>query len=53
MVTGVFGAASQFFIPRILSFHIISQIGYMIVGLGLFTRGRWRPRCSTSSTTFW
>ncbi len=39
MVTGVFGAASQFFIPRILSFHIISQIGYMIVGLGLFTRG--------------
>jgi multicomponent Na+:H+ antiporter subunit D len=39
MVTGVFGAASQFFIPRILSFHIISQIGYMIVGLGFFTRG--------------
>ena len=39
MVTGVFGAASQFFIPRILSFHIISQIGYMIVGIGLFTRG--------------
>jgi multicomponent Na+:H+ antiporter subunit D len=39
MITGVFGAASQYFIPRILSFHIISQIGYMIVGLGLFTRG--------------
>lgn len=39
MVTGVFGAASQFFIPRILSFHIISQIGYMIVGLAMFTRG--------------
>ena len=39
MITGVFGAASQFFIPRILSFHIISQIGYMIVGLGMFTRG--------------
>lgn len=39
MVTGVFGAASQFYIPRILSFHIISQIGYMIVGLGFFTRG--------------
>lgn len=39
MITGVFGAASQFFIPRILSFHIISQIGYMIVGLGFFTRG--------------
>ncbi len=39
MVTGVFGAASQFFIPRILSFHIISQIGYMIVGIALFTEG--------------
>jgi multicomponent Na+:H+ antiporter subunit D len=39
MVTGVFGAASQFFIPRILSFHIISQIGYMIVGLAMFSRG--------------
>jgi multicomponent Na+:H+ antiporter subunit D len=39
MITGVLGAASQFFIPRILSFHIISQIGYMIVGLGFFTRG--------------
>jgi multicomponent Na+:H+ antiporter subunit D len=39
MVTGVFGAASQYYIPRILSFHIISQIGYMIIGLGFFTRG--------------
>ena len=39
MVTGVFGAASQFFIPRILSFHIISQIGYMIAGLAFFTKG--------------
>jgi multicomponent Na+:H+ antiporter subunit D len=38
MITGVLGAASQFFIPRILSFHIISQIGYMIVGLAFFTK---------------
>lgn len=37
MVTGVLGAASQFDFRRILSFHIISQIGYMIMGLGLFT----------------
>ncbi|MDZ7263555.1 MAG: Na+/H+ antiporter subunit D, partial [candidate division KSB1 bacterium] len=37
MVTGVLGAASQFEFRRILSFHIISQIGYMIMGLGLFT----------------
>jgi multicomponent Na+:H+ antiporter subunit D len=38
MVTGVLGAAAQMEIRRILSFHIISQIGYMIMGLGLYTR---------------
>ncbi len=37
MLTGVLGAASQHEIRRILSFHIVSQIGYMIMGLGLFT----------------
>ena len=37
MVTGVFGAATQMNIRRILSFHIISQIGYMILGLALLT----------------
>jgi multicomponent Na+:H+ antiporter subunit D len=37
MLTGVLGAAAQFEIRRILSFHIISQIGYMILGLALFT----------------
>ena len=35
MVTGVLGAAVQGEIRRILSFHIISQIGYMIMGLGV------------------
>jgi multicomponent Na+:H+ antiporter subunit D len=35
MLTGVLGAAAHFEIRRILSFHIISQIGYMIMGLGL------------------
>lgn len=35
MVIGVLGAASQFDVRRILSFHIISQIGYSIMGLGL------------------
>jgi multicomponent Na+:H+ antiporter subunit D len=38
MVVGVLGAATQMEIRRILSFHIVSQIGYMIMGLGLFTR---------------
>lgn len=38
MLTGVLGAAAQFEIRRILSFHIISQIGYMTLGLGFFTQ---------------
>ncbi|MDM7324729.1 MAG: proton-conducting transporter membrane subunit [Thermus sp.] len=37
MVTGVLGALAQMEVRRLLSFHIISQIGYMIMGLGLFT----------------
>jgi multicomponent Na+:H+ antiporter subunit D len=37
MVIGVVGAIAQDDVKRILSFHIISQIGYMIMGLGLFT----------------
>ena len=37
MLTGVLGAAAQFEFRRILSFHIISQIGYMILGLALLT----------------
>ena len=38
MLIGVFGAIVQQDMRRILSFHIVSQIGYMIMGLGLFTR---------------
>lgn len=37
MITGVLGAVAQYEIRRLLSFHIISQIGYMLMGLGLFT----------------
>jgi len=37
MVTGVLGAAAQSDIRKILSFHIVSQIGYMIMGLALYT----------------
>jgi multicomponent Na+:H+ antiporter subunit D len=36
MVSGVLGAASQAHVRRILAFHIVSQIGYMLLGLGLF-----------------
>jgi multicomponent Na+:H+ antiporter subunit D len=37
MVVGVLGAIAQDDIRRILSFTIVSQIGYMIMGLGFFT----------------
>jgi multicomponent Na+:H+ antiporter subunit D len=37
MVTGVLGAVAQSEFRRILSFHIVSQIGYMVMGLGLYT----------------
>ncbi|GAB4524342.1 MAG: Na+/H+ antiporter subunit D [Haliangiales bacterium] len=35
MIIGVLGAVAQREIRRILSFHIISQIGYIVVGVGL------------------
>ncbi len=37
MVVGVLGAAAHYDLRRILSFHIVSQIGYMIMGLALYT----------------
>lgn len=37
MVLGVLGAVVQNEFRRILSFHIVSQIGYMLLGLGFFT----------------
>ncbi|MEM0966686.1 MAG: Na+/H+ antiporter subunit D [Verrucomicrobiota bacterium] len=37
MITGVLGAARHFEMRRILSFHIVSQIGYMILALALMT----------------
>jgi len=37
MIVGVAGALAQDDVKRILSFHIVSQIGYMLMGLGLFS----------------
>ncbi|WP_212523833.1 Na+/H+ antiporter subunit D [Actibacterium sp. MT2.3-13A] len=37
MITGVLGAAAQSDIRKILSFHIVSQIGYMVLGLALLS----------------
>ena len=35
MLAGVVGAVAQFNVRRILSFHIVSQIGYIVVGVAL------------------
>jgi multicomponent Na+:H+ antiporter subunit D len=37
MIFGVLGAVAQFHVRRILSFHIISQIGYIVLGLALLS----------------
>lgn len=37
MVIGVLGAAAQYEFRKILSIHIVSQIGYMVMGIALFT----------------
>ena len=37
MLIGALGALAQGDVKRILSFHVISQIGYMLMGLGLFS----------------
>lgn len=36
MIVGVLGAVAQNDMKRILSFHIVSQVGYMVAGVGLF-----------------
>lgn len=38
MFVGVIGAAAQQEVRQILSFHIVSQIGYMVLGLALNSR---------------
>ncbi|WP_158496814.1 Na+/H+ antiporter subunit D [Micrococcus cohnii] len=38
MVVGIFGAMAQADIKRILSFTLVSHIGYMVFGLGLATQ---------------
>lgn len=37
MLTGVLGAAAQYEFRKILSFHIISQIGFLVLGLALYS----------------
>jgi multicomponent Na+:H+ antiporter subunit D len=37
MLSGVLAAASHYEMRKILSVHIVSQIGYIVMGLGIFT----------------
>ncbi len=37
MIVGVLGAVAQTEFRRLLSFHIVSQIGYLLMAIGLFT----------------
>lgn len=37
MLVGIFGAIAHDDVDRILSFNIVSHIGYMVMGIGLFT----------------
>jgi len=37
MLTGVLGAVAQMEMKRLLSFHIVSQIGYLVFGYGLYS----------------
>lgn len=37
MITGVLGAVAQDDFRRVLSFNLVGHIGYMVMGLGLFT----------------
>lgn len=36
---GVLAALSEYELRRLLGFHIVSQVGYMVLGLGLLTSG--------------
>ncbi len=38
MVSGVLAAASHYEMRKILAVHIVSQIGYVLMGLGLFSK---------------
>ena len=40
-------------LPAAALFHIVSQIGYMVLGLPCSPRWPWPPRSSTSSITSW
>jgi multicomponent Na+:H+ antiporter subunit D len=52
MILGVLGAVCQWEIRRILSWHVISQVGYMVMGVGLAGNPA-LARAATAGTVFY
>ena len=52
MLLGVLGALCQWEIRRVLSWHIISQVGYMVMGIGL-TSDAALARAAVAGTIFY
>lgn len=52
MLLGVLGALVQWEMRRILSWHIISQVGYMVMGIGLCADPRLAP-AAVAATIFY
>ncbi len=53
MLFGVLGAMCQWEIRKILSWHIISQVGYMLMGIGLAASGAGLAELAVSATIFY
>jgi multicomponent Na+:H+ antiporter subunit D len=53
MITGVLGALAHAHLRRILGFHIISQIGYMVAGLALATGDPAARRFAVAAAIFY
>ncbi len=53
MLLGVLGAMCQWEVRKILSWHIISQVGYMVMGIGLAAGGADVAEMAVAGTIFY
>ena len=53
MLFGVLGALCQWEVRKILSWHIISQVGYMVMGIGLAASGADVAQAAVAATIFY
>lgn len=53
MLLGVLGAMCQWEIRKILSWHIISQVGYMVMGIGLAASSADLAQAAVAATIFY